>query len=141
MSGQYVSLTTSASTKKNEMGRVEEKEKKNTGEKIQIFDSKGFWFFTRRTNDWQLCMCCCCSCVLDRIVGPVRASVLITRSYDIPLVTGGFTSRVGSTCSLLCRGSGRRPVVRSFRLLALEELGLILFVFVVQCEFRVWSRA
>jgi len=26
------------------MGRVEEKEKKNTGEKIQIFDSKGFCF-------------------------------------------------------------------------------------------------
>lgn len=30
--------------KKNEMGRVEETEKKNTGEKIQIFDSKGFCF-------------------------------------------------------------------------------------------------
>jgi len=26
------------------MGRVEEKEKKNTGEKRQIFDSKGFCF-------------------------------------------------------------------------------------------------
>jgi len=44
MSGQYVSQTISAFTQKNEMGRVEEKEKKNTGEKIQIFDSKGFCF-------------------------------------------------------------------------------------------------
>jgi len=47
MSGQYVSQTTSASTKKNEMGRVEEKEKKTLERRYRFSIQKDFVFHSQ----------------------------------------------------------------------------------------------
>jgi len=48
MSGQYVSQTTSASTKKkNEMGRVEEKEKKTVERRYRFSIQKDFVFHSQ----------------------------------------------------------------------------------------------